>query len=44
MQPMQIKALELEQSVLEFLNGVIADYGVYIFMGLVSSCELKLLG
>jgi len=32
---MQIKALELEQSVLKFLDGVIADYGVYIFMGLV---------
>src|ERR1035438_9623451 len=35
MQPMQIKALELEQSVFKFLDGVIADYGVYIFMGLV---------
>jgi hypothetical protein len=35
MQPMQIKALELEQSVLKFLDGVISDYGVYIFMGLV---------
>jgi hypothetical protein len=35
MQPMQIKAPELEQSVLKFLDGVIADYGVYIFMGLV---------
>ena len=35
MQPMQIKALELEQSVLKFLDGVIADYGLYIFMGLV---------
>jgi hypothetical protein len=35
MQPMQMKALELEQSVLKFLDGVIADYGLYIFMGLV---------
>lgn len=35
MQPMQIKALELEQSIFKFLDGVIADYGVYIFMGLV---------
>ena len=35
MQPMQIKALELEQSVLKFLDEVIADDGVYIFMGLV---------
>jgi hypothetical protein len=35
MQPTQIKALEPEQSVLKFLDGVIADYGVYIFMGLV---------
>ena len=35
MPPMQIKALELEQSMLKFLGGVIADYGVYIFMGLV---------
>jgi hypothetical protein len=35
MQPMQIKALELEQSVLKFLDGVIADDGVYLFMGLV---------
>ena len=35
MQPMQIQALELEQSVLKFLDGVIADYGVNIFMGLV---------
>ena len=32
---MQLKALELEQSVLKFLDGVIADYGVYILMGLV---------
>ncbi len=35
MQSWQIKALELEQSVLIFLDGVIADYGLYIFMGLV---------
>ena len=35
MQPWQIKALELEQSVLKFLDGVISDYGVYILMGLV---------
>jgi hypothetical protein len=35
MQPMEIKALELEQSLLKFLAGVIADYGLYIFMGLV---------
>ena len=35
MQPMQIRALELEQSVLKFLDGVVADDGVYIFMGLV---------
>ena len=35
MPPMQIKALELEQSVLKFLGEVIADYGDYIFMGLV---------
>ena len=35
MQPMQIKALELEQSVLKFLDEVIADNGIYIFMGLV---------
>ncbi len=34
MQSWQIKALELEQSVLKFLDGVIADYGLYIFMGL----------
>ena len=34
MQSLQIKALELEQSVLKFLDGVIADYGLYIFMGL----------
>jgi len=33
-QSWQIKALELEQSVLKFLDGVIADYGLYIFMGL----------
>jgi hypothetical protein len=35
MQPMQIRALELEQSVLKFLGGVLADHGIYIFMGLV---------
>jgi hypothetical protein len=35
MQSMQIKGLELEQSVLKFLDGVIADYGLYMFMGLV---------
>lgn len=35
MQSWQIKALEQEQSVLKFLDGVIADYGLYIFMGLV---------
>jgi hypothetical protein len=32
MQPMQIKALELEQSVLKFLDGVIADYGVTLML------------
>jgi hypothetical protein len=35
MQPIEIKALELEQSALKFLDGVIADYGLYIFMGIV---------
>jgi len=35
MESMQIKALGLEQSVLKFLDEVIADYGLYIFMGLV---------
>ena len=35
MQPWQIKALELEQSVLNFLDRVLANYGLYIFMGLV---------
>ena len=31
----EIKGLELEQSVLKFLDRVIADYGFYLFMGLV---------
>ena len=31
----EIKGLEYEQSVLKFLDGVIADYGVYIFVGIV---------
>lgn len=35
MQPLEIKVLELEQSALKFLDGIIADYGVYIFTGLV---------
>ena len=29
----EIKGLGLEQSVLKFLDGVISDYGVYIFVG-----------
>jgi hypothetical protein len=32
---MEIKTRDLEQSLLKFLDGVIADYGIYIFMGLV---------
>jgi hypothetical protein len=32
MQPWQIKALELEVSALDHLGGVIADYGLYIFV------------
>jgi hypothetical protein len=35
MEPMQIKALELEQSMLKFLDGIISDYGLCIYMGLV---------
>lgn len=33
MQPWQIKALELEQLVLKFLDEIVADYGIYLFMG-----------
>ena len=32
---METKAFELEQSVFDFLNRVISDYGLYIFMGFV---------
>ena len=30
----EIKGLELEESVLKFLDGMFADHGVYVFMGL----------
>jgi hypothetical protein len=33
--PWQIKALKLEKSALQYLDGVIADYGIYIFVGFV---------
>lgn len=33
MQPWQIKALHLEASALKSLDGIIADYGPYIFLG-----------
>jgi hypothetical protein len=32
---MQTKALEIERSVFDFLNGIISDYGLYIFMAFV---------
>jgi len=35
MQAWQIKALELEASVLKSLDGIIADYGPYLFIGVV---------
>lgn len=35
MQSWQIKALELEASALKFLDGIIADYGPYLFFGVV---------
>lgn len=35
MQPWRIKALELEASALKSLDGIIADYGPYLFFGLV---------
>ncbi len=35
MQPWQIKALELEALVLKFLDGVIADDGVYFYLAFV---------
>lgn len=31
----QMKALELEMSALKYLDGVIADYGLYLFVGFV---------
>jgi hypothetical protein len=36
MQPWQIKALELEVAALKHLDGIIADYGVYIFIGVAN--------
>ena len=35
MQSWQIKALELEASALKSLDGIIADYGPYLFFGVV---------
>lgn len=35
MQPWQIKALELEQSALKYLDGIIADHPLYASLGFV---------